>query len=241
MPVINNRIAALRQKASLTRRGLAARLGTSPEQIERYEAGREISPYVAQVVADALRTSLMKVFPDLRRSHPSSDEDWRRLGFEPDAKLPSWFLTVQVRGHPKPYHYQIDKADGERIADLLRGHRKFDFITFASGARSIYVNVAQLQCVYIVDDAPAAPGALPVADCLQPEHASIHFIFRGQHVPTLISASEVDRGELDAAFCPLDCAVDTADDFISLRDNSGLLMISRRSELSIIEVPTEPT
>ncbi len=231
-----NRIAVIRRKAKLSKRALAAKLATSPEQIERYESGQTISPELANVIATTLETPIEQVFPGLANNPPTTDEEWLKLGFEPGASVPSWLLTLSLRSLPSPRYYQIDEDDLNHIASLFNNLRARDFLTFDSGARSIYVSVAEVQYAYLRNDSPTA-FVLPTTDWLRPEHASVRIFFSGRSEPVVFPASDFERRHLDTAFTPLHCSADTADEFLTL-PATDFLMPLRRAEIALVEVPS---
>jgi transcriptional regulator with XRE-family HTH domain len=238
MPVKNN-IAELREAADLTQRALGALLATSARQIARHEQGEQISPAMALAMARVLGQPLNSIFPEIGDAPPKSEKEWKRLGFDLLAPLPTWQLNIHLRGIDEPFAYLVDSADCLRLNDLLDGRYSMDFITFDSCGRSIYVNAERVQRISVVEDGAAllSPPDHSLGQ-LEPHFASFRAFFADRRTPWVIPALDMEEYDIGHAFEALEGAIDVKDEFLSFYDAELDLVHVRIGEIILAELPT---
>jgi transcriptional regulator with XRE-family HTH domain len=162
-----NQIRRFRERNGLSQRDLAAVVGTSQQQIQRYETGSPVKFHMAVALAKALNTALAKLFPesksvvqqvtkrgDQREAllDPEIDKSFLEAGIEVDPC--EWTARVIVRaGDPqRPRLYPIHVSDKNRLARYLewgyegsieakQSDEEARFFVFDAGDRTVAVNM----------------------------------------------------------------------------------------------------
>lgn len=122
--MLQNKIKQFRTQLSITQRGLAERVGTSQQQIQRIEAGKVAAKLgLAQAICAALNKPLSAVFPDgddalkeFRTYRTQTDEvldSFAANGIEIDNGI--WSVKIYLRGHQDPLWLPISAADKRRF------------------------------------------------------------------------------------------------------------------------------
>src|SRR5579864_2613399 len=167
-----NRIRRFREKNSLSQRQLAAAVGTSQQQIQRFETGSPVKFAMAVALAKALNTTIAKLFPESKgvvqrlstRKDPREalldeeiDKGLLEAGIEVDPC--DWTARVIVRGgdpqHPRLYPIHV--RDKNRVMHYLewgyhgsveakQSDEDATFIVFDAEDRTVAVNMEHLVC-----------------------------------------------------------------------------------------------
>jgi transcriptional regulator with XRE-family HTH domain len=152
----NNRVRSIRTAKGLTQRQLAQVVGTSQQQIQRIEAGRQSVRFdLATRIAYALDSSLAEVFPETavplrglqrRRTQPTfealSDPRTRDalelagLDMEPEI----WFLKCLLRGGTD-HVFRISGVEKNRLWNAVQRTGDIRFAVFESEDKAIALNL----------------------------------------------------------------------------------------------------
>lgn len=233
-----NRIAELREAAGLTRRALGARLATSPEQVERWEAGQEITLIAATCLAIELLHPIHVVFPSLASGEPANQAEWESRGFVLEAPALTWLIQIKLQGFEKWFSYLVDREAAERVAGILDNTNGYDFIAFSSNTRSIYVSTKDIQRIQIGEPRLASDVEQDFS-VLEPTFSDLNLYFRGEREPMRIPSAALDLEDAALAFVGLDCSIDHADEFIPFTDEEDYLSRVRTGALLLVELPHE--
>jgi transcriptional regulator with XRE-family HTH domain len=165
-----NRIRQFRGKSKLSQRQLAAAVGTSQQQIQRYETGSAVKFHMAVALANQLKTTLDKLFPEsksvVRKISTKKDPQETLLDPEVDKSLLEagievdpceWTARVIVRGGDlqNPHLYPISVHDKNRVRHYLewgyegsveakQSDESARFFVFDGGDRTVAVNIDHL-------------------------------------------------------------------------------------------------
>lgn len=166
-----NRIRKFREQKHLSQRGLAKILGTSQQQIQRYEVGASpVRLDFAMRLSKVLDVEAVQLFPEiktqlakLRKSKNGStenamDEALRAGGVEADPTV--WTAKMMLRGGVER-KYRISVSDRRRLENILREwHEDLPeppggpFFYFSSTKCCALVNLDHLLGCHILFDAP---------------------------------------------------------------------------------------
>ena len=165
-----NEIRRVREKTGMSQRELAAAVGTSQQQIQRYETGSAVKLHIAVGLAEILGTTVDRLFPEskqvvrkIRRKGPSglrqglSDDDeiskgLLEAGIEVDPC--QWTARIVIRGGDpqRPMLYSIGVRDKDRVnlylewgckdsVEAKRSDENARFFVFDSKDRTVAVNI----------------------------------------------------------------------------------------------------
>jgi transcriptional regulator with XRE-family HTH domain len=165
-----NRIRHFRQKNNLSQRQLAVAVGTSQQQIQRYETESPVEFHMAVTLANILKTPLAKLFPESKAivqkisnerdprevlSDPEINKGFLKAGIEVDPCV--WTARVVVRGGDpqRPRLYPIHVHDKDRVGHYLewgyqgsveakQSDEEARFFVFDAGDRTVAVNMDHL-------------------------------------------------------------------------------------------------
>lgn len=164
---MNNRIRKFREKKGLSQRELAEAMGTSQQQIQRFEVGTSpVKLDLAARLCDVLGAQMEELFPAMKKSllqlrkrkdAVGQNELEKALlegGVEADPAV--WTLKVRLRGGT--YHvYRISVADKNRLnrmlADLSHDQIK-GFFCFDSSDCAVAINLGLLSFCHVLFDPP---------------------------------------------------------------------------------------
>ena len=164
---MKNRIRKFREKKGLSQRQLAQLLGTSQQQIQRYEVGNSpVRMDIAMHLTAVLGVGANELFPGIRApfaklrkqggvpNRADVDKALRAGGVETDPTL--WTVDMTLRGGMRR-HYRISVADKDRLKrDLqtLSFDEKDDspFFWFESTDYSVTVNLEHVLACQILFD-----------------------------------------------------------------------------------------
>jgi transcriptional regulator with XRE-family HTH domain len=165
-----NQIRRFRERNGLSQRKLAAEVGTSQQQIQRYETGSPVKFHMAIALAKSLNTTLAKLFPQSRSvvQKISSERENREVLLDPEVDRGllqagievdpcEWTARVIVRGGDTqhPLLYPIHVWDKNRIRHYLdwgyqesveakQSDEDARFFVFDAGDRTVAVNMDHL-------------------------------------------------------------------------------------------------
>jgi len=165
-----NRLRQFRENKGVSQRQLAATVGTSQQQIQRYETGSPVKLNMAVALAKGLDTTLDKLFPESRSSlkklsskvDPSqalSDPEIEKGLLEAGIQLDpyEWTARVVVRGGDpqQPRLYPFSVSDRNRVNHYLdwgyqgsveakQADEDAKFFLFDAGDRTVAVNMDHL-------------------------------------------------------------------------------------------------
>jgi transcriptional regulator with XRE-family HTH domain len=161
-----NLIKQFREKKGMSQRQLAAAIGVSQQQIQRFEAGTPVKLDVALSLAQSLDVPVAKLFPGSGKAihqiqikggpaleDSENEEQLLKVGIEIDPAV--WSARVVVRGGDpkKPICYRINVHDKKRLEDGYlvaapfgdddadQSANKSTFFVFDAGDRRVAVNM----------------------------------------------------------------------------------------------------
>ena len=166
-----NRIRKFREQKQLSQRALAKILGTSQQQIQRYEVGASpVRLDFAMRLSKALDVEAVQLFPEIKtplaklrksKNNPTEedmDEALRAGGVEPDPTV--WTAKMMLRGGVER-KYRISVSDKRRLENILsEWHEDLPeppggpFFYFRSTKCCALVNLDHLLACHILFDAP---------------------------------------------------------------------------------------
>lgn len=177
-----NQIRRFREKKGMSQRQLAAVVGTSQQQIQRYETGSPVKLAMAVDLARSLETTIEKLFPEGKRivrkiknkgrpglhDDPEIDQELLSAGIEVDPC--EWTARVLVRGGDphRPVLYPITVADKDRVRHYLDwgyegsveakiADEHATFFVFDAEDRTVAVNIEHLIFWQNCFDPPRIP------------------------------------------------------------------------------------
>lgn len=242
-----NRIKHYRTKLNLSQSELAARVGTSQQQIQRFEAG-VLAPRidVATKLAEALKISLPRLFP-------VSKEPSEGVPIDPDPSLNS--IVVKLKSGLEQ-RFVISSMDKSRLKHSLRSSETEEWsarrqmFCFNSGGDSVVLNLASVVFVRFYFDAP-----LPALEAQEPEDEDeifkATFYLNGSPEPLVIdfepdtvslqafsepqgSKLRESDAQIQAFLFSIDCGFDT---FLELSDSDGEEIILNAEGIDLARFP----
>jgi transcriptional regulator with XRE-family HTH domain len=161
-----NVIRAKREAAGLTQRGLAERVGTSQQQIQRIESGVQSTRLdLAVAIAKALDAELSEIFPKLPRTrirgvrlsekskkHQKSmlDDNLIAEGIDPDPR--QWTIKVGLRDGETLF-YSVSSPEKERVSNIVWSG-DFEFVVFETQNKYIALRYEGINfCQFLFDPA----------------------------------------------------------------------------------------
>lgn len=156
----DNRISHFRKAQSLTQRALAAKVGTSQQQIQRIEAGVQSARLdLAAKIADALEVRLADVFPKLanekktrrekkNQSDISNKEKFVLAGIDPDPR--HWTIRFFMFDG-REFDFEISGQEKDRLESIVSSFDK-NFIVFDSRNKRVAVNGGRIAACNIMFD-----------------------------------------------------------------------------------------
>lgn len=244
---MSNKIKHFRTKLNLTQAELAAAVGTSQQQIQRFEADVQ-TPRIdlATKLAEALKVSMRRLFPVSR-------EPGRESPIDPDPALNTIVVTLKSGLEER---FVISSMDKDRLKSCLR---RFDpeewsaerqFFCFNSGSDTIVVNLASVVHVRFYFDAPF-PSLEAEAANDEDDGFNITFYLNGSPEPfqvevepdrlTLAAFHETEGAELregDAQIQAFLFEMDSGPDaFIEFLDSDGEEIVLNTGSIDLVRVP----
>lgn len=167
---MRNAIRELRARKSLSQRRLAELVGTSQQQIQRIEAGRQAARFdLAARICTALEAPMEKVFPETaaplteatRKRNPEQSWDWlvnegqkamEEGGVEVDPRY--WYFHYTLRNGVSG-QVPISGADARRVFKVIQsGPAEIGFIVFETDKDRVAINARHLIHSALLWDAP---------------------------------------------------------------------------------------
>lgn len=237
-----NRVHQLRKRAKLTQRELAARVGTSQQQIQRIEAGAAaVRLDVATRIASALGLRVHAVFPGLPRSTTTRASARKKpTSAAIDTGSPDWSIKFFMFDG-RVFEFQIDGGQHEmdRLESIISSQRK-RFVVFNSNDRIIAVNRSKIAACQFLYDLPSISdqketsdnyklrlylvGApLPISFDLEPDSRTLEEDDDGSQSQLQFLLMNVDGSDDEEAF--------------SFEDVDGERVYIRANEALLIDVP----
>jgi transcriptional regulator with XRE-family HTH domain len=158
--MVNNRIAHFRKAQGLTQRALAAKVGTSQQQIQRIEAGVQSARLdLAAKIADALAMRLADVFPKVARSKKAkkaggdsrdilNEGEFAVAGIDPDPR--HWTIRFFMFDG-REFDFEVSGQERHRLESIVSGS-DVDFLVFDSRDKRIAINGNRIAACNIMFD-----------------------------------------------------------------------------------------
>jgi transcriptional regulator with XRE-family HTH domain len=261
-----NQIRRFREKKGMTQRQLAAAVGTSQQQIQRWETGSPVKLNVAADLAASLETTVEKLFPDSARvaakaiqdvnyrMKKETEEELLEAGIETDPS--HWTARVLMRGGDPndPMLFHINVNDKNRVvryylnAPLTLAERDAEnaqFFVFDAGDRTVAINMEHVIFWQNLFD----PGIGIIEEEETEEVPGVNVYLAGIREPMEFAVDQdvVKDDEEEGRFRLLLCDLDSnpeKDSFISFMDEDGEFAHFHVGEIAVIEVAkwvTDPT
>ena len=145
---MKNHIREQREKKKISQRQLGGMVGTSQQQVQRWESGKEVSLQTMKKISEAMDVSPMTLFPEFRESF-----NWARsfgnnrkqvteeIKKQDDSYLKSLFsYEFFLKGSKKPFKYVVSGWDAEWIHESTYGESYFAYFEEVETHRSIFIN-----------------------------------------------------------------------------------------------------
>jgi transcriptional regulator with XRE-family HTH domain len=133
---VKNRIKEFRKRADLSQAGLAKRVGTSQQQVQRWENGQQVRIDFAGKIAEALGHSIQDVFPGIakiklkeprtkkekeaeKRFDPALEKSLSEAGLTAHAHQVTWYLRLELKGFKDCVVFPVPEAEAKRVRNLL--------------------------------------------------------------------------------------------------------------------------
>ncbi len=163
-----NKIQQFRRKKGLSQKRLAELVGTSQQQIQRIEKGKQASRFdIAVKICSVLQHPMEIVFPETK----GAIQTWKKKGgdmrslqndreiVEPmeeadiDMEGVAWFFKYRLRGNTNGI-LPISSKDKERLWGAVQRTDSSTFVLFDSEHRRILLNLDHLIFCHFLFDAP---------------------------------------------------------------------------------------
>ena len=157
---MKNRIRQFREALKLSQHALALKVGTSQQQIQRFETDQTaVKLHLAIKLSDALGKPLNVIFPGATTAIKKADAEAERTNLLPETgyknmravgiegDLRRWRVSILLRGQTNPVHFSdIQTPDIEGLRRELCDAREFGdevkFVLFDTQDHRIALNVA---------------------------------------------------------------------------------------------------
>lgn len=253
-----NRVRDLRASRGLTQRELAQAVGTSQQQIQRIESGRQAVRFdLATRIADALNESLARVFPEtavplrrLRRrnsdttwadalSDPKARDALEQAGIDMDPEL--WFLKCRFRGGVESV-FQVSGPDKERLWNAVQRLAYKRFVVFQSESQIVVLNLDHVLFGHFLFEPPNRiidvdeGGKDDGVTVLFAGEADFHAFEVDADEPEPKDDSEEDEGQLRNLLFEAELS-NEADDVLSFTDVDGETVFLRAADVALMQFP----
>jgi transcriptional regulator with XRE-family HTH domain len=235
-----NRVFKLRKRAKLTQRELAARVGTSQQQIQRIEAGAAaVRLDIATRIASALGLNVHAVFPGLPRSTRTRAKG-RKKPINAGVGLAEWSIKLFMFDGRK-FEFQIAGGESEkdRLESIISSRRK-RFIVFNTHDRIIAVKRSKIAACHFLYDLPwtsdgagssdsykltlhLVSAASPISFELEPDSKTLEEDDDGMQSQMQFLMMNIDGNDDDESFC--------------FDDVDGERVYIRADEVLVIDLP----
>jgi transcriptional regulator with XRE-family HTH domain len=265
-----NNIKRYREKNRLSQRQLAAIVGVSQQQIQRFETGTPVKLDVAVNLAASLKTSVEKLFPGSAKAVRKAKASGAPLLYEPynrrDAPLlqdpdnrqellaagievdpERWTARVVIQGGDpsEPMLYEISVADKERACHVLKDDKpKVGFFVFDAGDRTVAINLDHLTFWQNCFDYtfPTEPEDNEAGD--DEFSYAVHVYLAGVREPMVFPVEGDDEQDEDgfrSLFFELLPLMSDKDAYISFMDEDGEEAYFRVGDIALLEVAKDVT
>lgn len=254
-----NKVRALRTQRKLTQAGLAKKVGTSQQQIQRVESGQEPKLELAVAICKALDVTLDQVFPKLRAVVPKlakraeapnynvwNDEEalqtMDEAGIDTDTRLHLLKLRI-ASGVERVYH--VTGPEKKRLWYRLQGRGApegedfTNFVVFDSDTHRVAVDADQVAYVHFLfepgnvesEREEPTPGiSLFLSGSRKPHHLGMD-----PDPPPPEGEDADDEGQVRMMFYTLECGYLPKGDVVILRDEDGEPIFVNPRHLALVE------
>ncbi|MFB3813613.1 MAG: helix-turn-helix domain-containing protein [Terriglobales bacterium] len=236
---------------------LAAAVGTSQQQIQRFETSVSAVKFAQAVrLCEALGTTMEKLFPESRttleryRRQPvtrllqdrDAEKELLNAGIEVDPRV--WVLKVELRGGVQ-FKYLVPVEAKKRLEHLLRNWdeeqtgpgKDCTFFCFDTSEYAVAINVEHLLFCHVlwegagVEVEHAADGEQNVRVWLAGQREPLEFGVE----PDEPEPGDDDSGQFGWLMCDLD--LPTSDAFFSFVDEDDEEAFFRKRDVALVEIP----
>ena len=255
---LGTRVRDLRTTRGLSQRQLAQAAGTSQQQIQRIETGRQSVRFdLATRIADALHASLTDVFPQvdmplrrLRRRRPGPtwndaiadpkiSQALEQAGLDLDPEV--WFLKCRLRGGAEAV-FPISGPDKHRLWNAVQRGDERRFVVFRSESNEVLLNLDHTLFAHFIFEPANRIVEIDEAD----SHPGVRILFAGEGEfqtfevdsddPEPQDDDEFDEGQLRNLLVELEMSTES-DHVVSFMDIDGETAFIRVSDIAVLEVP----
>lgn len=258
MDKCKNSIRKRRTAAGISVAELANRMGTSPQQIERWEEGQGIGLRVAEMMGRALQCDVHDLLPGLRRAmirvvgedaavdaNPSEAMQARleAAGVDLRPAPTRWHLSIKIKGREEAFDYQVDLLDAERVSAALATGTGDRFATFRTcDGTTVGINA---RCVDVCRSKWSQPEAMEQAGTFEVKAAAavaeededlppMRVFQDGRAAPIQF----LEAGGIDEVMPELAAYSGDGASFVSIVDEEGERVMLRTGGLALVEVPS---
>lgn len=202
----SNKIKTFRAKEGLSQKNLAELVGTSQQQIQRIETGKQaIRIDLATKVCNALGGTMETIFPKagriLRRAQKSAssnaemlgdsqlEEELDKAGVEIDPTI--WYFQYRLRGSAEGI-LQVSRRVHSELWDAVQRQRYETFVTFEAGGSVILLNLDHLVFCHTHSPLATVDGTRPARKrnfSLLPQQLALDQGARWNYKPNLLTNS----------------------------------------------------
>lgn len=257
MDKCKNSIRKRRSAVGMSVAELANRMGTSPQQIERWEDGQGIGLALAEMMARALNCDVHDLLPGLRRAmirlvgeddasdaNPSEAMVARleAAGVDLRPAPARWHLSIKIKGREESFDYEVDLLDAERVSAALASGAGDRFATFRTcDGTTVGINA---RCVDVCRSKWSQPEAMAAAGTFEYKAAEsgseddedlppMRVFQDGRDAPIRF----LEAGGIDEVMPELAAYSGDGASFVSIVDEEGERVMLRTGGLALVEVP----
>jgi transcriptional regulator with XRE-family HTH domain len=194
-----NNIQKYREKKGLTQRKLAEMVGTSQQQIQRFENNIPVKVEMAAALAHALGVSVNKLFPPAKAMATPHDKQRDQSNDIDETDSPTWTVKLLVRGQEKyQYYHDIMPGNMKRSKEIvanLSGQAK-RWLDFDADNCDVVVNLKHVLLFQPIPSVEELPGQITESE-LKPQTPTVRIYLAGVRDPLCFTVS-TDQDRIDA-------------------------------------------